>query len=70
MRAQKFIPVYQVSSSTMFPFVSYMNINIMYCSSLFVFVFQEMTCLQTLKHDVVHRVTELHISTKFHVCQF
>ena len=41
---------YQVSSSTVFFFVSYMHIHvpsITYCSRLFV-VFQEMTCLHTL----------------------
>ena len=38
---------------------------IMYCSRLFVVVFQE---IRTFKHDVC-RATELHLSTKFHVCQ-
>ena len=55
-------------------FVSYMHIHvpiIMYYSWLFV-VFQEMNCLQL---DVVCRVTELHLSTKFHatvseICEF
>ena len=58
----------QVSSSTVFFFVSYMHIHvpfIMYCLRLFVVVFQE--CLHTFKHDVVRRVIELHLSTKFHV---
>ena len=39
---------------------------IMYCSRLFVVVFQETS---TCKHDVVRQVTEIHLSTKFHVCQ-
>ena len=63
---------YQVSSSTVFFFVSYMHIHvpfIMYCSRLFVVVFQEMNCLHAFKHDIVHRVRELHLSTKFHVCR-
>ena len=42
---------------------------IMYCSRLFVVVFQEINCLHTFKHTYVRRVTELHLSTKFHVCQ-
>ena len=65
--------MYQVSSSTVFFFVSYMHIEhvpfIMYCLRLFVVVSQEMNCLHTFKHDVVHQVTELYLSTKFHVCQ-
>ena len=63
--------MYQVSYSTVFFFVSYMHIHapfIMYCSRLFVVVFQEMNFLHTFKHDAVCRVTELHLSTKFHVC--
>ena len=39
----------------------------MYCSRLFVVVFQEINCLHTFKHAHVRRVTELHLSTKFHV---
>ena len=35
----------------------------MYCLRLFVVAFQEMN---TFKHDFVHWVTELHLSTKFH----
>ena len=42
---------------------------IMYCLRLFVVVFQEINCLHTFKHAYVRRVTELHLSTKFHVCQ-
>ena len=58
--------LYQGSSSTVFFFVSYVHIHvpfIMYCS---VVVFH---CLHTFKHDVVvvHRVIELHLSTKFHI---
>ena len=52
--------MYQVSSSTVFFFVSYMHIHvpfITYCSRLFVVVFQDMNCLQTFKHDV-RRFTE------------
>ena len=40
--------IYQVSSSTVVFFVSYMHVHapfIMYCSTLFVVVFQEMICL-------------------------
>ena len=37
----------------------------MYCSRLFVVVFQEINCLHTFKHAHVRRVTELHLSTKF-----
>ena len=62
--------MYQVSSSTVF-FFSYIHIHvpfITYSSRLFVVVFQEMNCLHTFKHDVVRGVTELHLSTKFHVC--
>ena len=43
--------IYQVSSSTVFCFVSYMHIHvpfIMYCLRLFIVVFQEMNCLHTL----------------------
>ena len=64
--------MYQVSSSTVFFFVSYMHIHvhiIMYCSKLFVVVFQEINCLHTFKHVYVRRVTELHLSTKFRACQ-
>ena len=42
------LSMYQVSSSTVFFFVSYMHIHapfIMYCSRLFVVVFQEINCL-------------------------
>ena len=42
------LSMYQVSSSTVFFFVSYMHIHvpfIMYCSKLFVVVFQERNCL-------------------------
>ena len=52
--------MHQVSSSTMFFFVSYMHIHIptiMYCSRLFVNCFPS----NTLKHDVVCWVTELHL---------
>ena len=46
------LSMYQVSSSTVFFFVSYMHIHvhapfIMYCSRLFVVVFQEINCLRT-----------------------
>ena len=54
--------MYQVSSSTVFFFVSYIHIHvpfITYCSRLFTVVFQEMNCLHTFKHDVVCQVTEL-----------
>ena len=64
--------MYQVSSSTIFLFVSYMHIHvpfIIYCSRLFAAVFQEMNCLHTLKHDIVRWVTELHLSTNFHDSQ-
>ena len=37
----------------------------MYCSRLFVVVFQEINCLHTYKHAYVRWVTELHLSTKF-----
>ena len=42
------LSTYQVSSSAVFFFVSYMHVYapfIMYCSTLFVVVFQEMNCL-------------------------
>ena len=42
------LSMYQVSSSTVFFFVSYMHVHvpfIMYCSRLFVVVFQEVICL-------------------------
>ena len=41
---------------------------IMYCSRLFVAVF---IVYNTFKHDIVHWVTEVHLSTKFHapVCE-
>ena len=57
------LSMYQVSSSTVVFFVSYMHIYvpfIMYCSRLFVV---EMNCVPTFKHDVVRWVTELHLST-------
>ena len=43
--------MYQVSSSTVFCFVSYIHIHdplIMYCSRLFFVVFQEMNCLHMM----------------------
>ena len=64
--------MYQVSSSTVFFFVSYMHIHapfIMYSLRFLVAVFQEINCLHTFEHAYVRRVTELHLSTKFHVCQ-
>ena len=64
--------MYQVSLSTVFFFFSYMHIHVpfkMYCSRLFVVVFQEMNSLHTFKHDVIRWVTEFHLSAKFHVCQ-
>ena len=45
------------------------TIHAPYCSRLFVVVFQEINCLDTFKHAYVCQVTELHLSTKFHVCQ-
>ena len=43
------ISMYQVSSSTVFFFVSYMHVPfIMYCSRLFVVVFQEINCLHIM----------------------
>ena len=50
----------------------YMHIHapfIMHCLRLFVVVFQEINCLHTFKHAYVRRVTEFHLSTKFHACQ-
>ena len=44
------LSMYQVSSSTVFFFVTYMHIHvpfIMYCSRLFVVVFQEINCIHT-----------------------
>ena len=44
------LSMYQVSSSTVFFFVSYMHIHapfIMYCSRFFVVVFQEINCFHT-----------------------
>ena len=64
------LSMYQVSPSTVFFFISYMHIHapfIMYCLRLFVVVFQE---IHTFKHGYVRRITELHLSTKFHVCQW
>ena len=66
----RIVSMYQVSPSTVFFFSSYMHIHapfIMYCLRLFVVVFQEINCLHTFKHAYVCRVTELHLSTKFHV---
>ena len=68
----KCLSTYQVSSSTVVFFVSYMHVRTcpLYNVLLeFVVVFQEMNCLYIFKHDIVRRVTELHLSTKFHVCQ-
>ena len=70
--AMLFDPLYcaEVSSTTVFFFVNYMHIHapfIMYCSRLFFAVFLEINCLHTFKHAYVRRVTELHLSTKFHV---
>ena len=65
----KNLSMYQVSPFTVFFFISYMHIHatfIMYCLRLFVVVFQEINCLHTFKHAYVRRVTELHLSTKFH----
>ena len=47
------LSMYQVSSSSVFFFVSYMHIHapfIMHCSRFFVVVFQELNCLHTFKH--------------------
>ena len=66
------LSMYQVSPSTVLFFISYMHLHapfIMYCLRLFVIVFQEINCLHTFKHAYVRRVTELHLSTTFHVCQ-
>ena len=66
------LSTYQVSSLVVAFFVSYMHVHapfIMYCTRLFIVVFQEMHCLYIFKHDVVHRVTQLHFSTKFHAHQ-
>ena len=57
----KNLSTYLVSSSTV---VSYMHIHVhapfvMYCSTLFVVDFH------IFKHDIVHRVTELHLSASF-----
>ena len=57
--------MYQVSSSTVFSLLVTCTF-IMYCSRLFVVVFQEMNCLHTSKPDVVRRVAELHLFTEFH----
>ena len=54
---------YQVSSSTVFFFVSYMHIQapfIMYCSRLFVVVLQEINCLQTCLCSSGHRASSLY----------
>ena len=32
-------------------------------------IFQEIQCLHNFNHDDVRHVTELYLSTKFHVCQ-
>ena len=63
------LSMYQVSSSTVVFFVTIHAPFIMYCSRLFVVVFQEINCLHTFKHAYVRRVTERHLFTKFHVCQ-
>ena len=39
------LSMYQVSFSTVFFFVSYMHIHALYCSRVFVVVFQEINCL-------------------------
>ena len=64
--------MYQVLSFTLFFFVSYIHIHMplrMYWPRLFFVVFQEMQCLHNFNHDDVRHVTELYLSTKFHVCQ-
>ena len=65
------LSMYQVLSSTVFSFVSYMHIHMplrMYWPRLFFVVFQEKQCLSIFNHDDVRHVTELYLSTKFHVC--
>ena len=41
----------------------------MYWPRLFFVVFQEIHCLHNFNYDDVRHVTELYLSTKFHVCQ-
>ena len=56
-------------SFTVFSFVSYIHIHMplrMYWPRL---VLQEIQCLHNCNHDDVRHVTELYLSTKFHVCQ-
>ena len=38
-------------------------------AKIFCVVFQEIQCLHNFNHDNVRHVTELYLSTKFHVCQ-
>ena len=52
--------------------VIYMHIHMplrMYWPRLFFVVFQEIQCLHNFNYDDVRHVTELYLSTKFHVCQ-
>ena len=60
--------MYQVSSSTVFFFVSYMHIRTcpLYNVLLEVVCWCFPNCLYTFKLAYVCRVTELHLSTKFH----
>ena len=41
----------------------------MYWPRLFLVVFQDIQCLQNFNYDNVRHVTELYLTTKFHVCQ-
>ena len=66
------LSMYQVLSFTVFSFVSYMHIHMplrIYWQRLFFVVFQEIQCLHNFNHDDVRHITELYLSTKFHVCQ-
>ena len=57
--------MYQVLSSTVFSFVSYMHIQTplrMYWPRLFFVVFKEIQCLYNFNHDDVRHITELYLS--------
>ena len=67
-------PCIKFCLSQCFPLsVIYMRIHIYaiknVLAEIFLWFFQEIQCLHNFNHDDVRHVTELYLSTKFHVCQ-
>ena len=63
-----FILTYNVSVSQLAPLASYVHKYpiIMYCLGLFFVVLTRTTMFTKFQYDVAHRVSEPHMSAKFH----